>query len=107
MVLDVVVVGISRTGHAGRGVDIDNVDEEDVIEQYRRRWGWVKQGLYPGTAELDPYIRGNIFVLACLHPPQSPTREAVCRSSDKYQARRLPGVHPEHSTTASVRGSNG
>ncbi|GFX62070.1 hypothetical protein TNCV_2227961 [Trichonephila clavipes] len=43
----------------------------------------------------------------CLHPPRSPTREAECRSSGKYQARRLPGVHPEYSTTASGRGSNG
>ncbi|GFV06917.1 RNase H domain-containing protein [Trichonephila clavipes] len=30
------------------------------------------------------------FILECLHPPRSPTREAVCRSSGKYQARRLP-----------------
>ncbi|GFU76179.1 hypothetical protein TNCV_1233301 [Trichonephila clavipes] len=33
--------------------------------------------------------------------------EAVCRSSGKNQARRLSGVHPEYSATASVRGSNG
>ncbi|GFV06954.1 hypothetical protein TNCV_2917141 [Trichonephila clavipes] len=25
----------------------------------------------------------KIFILACLHPPRSPTREAVCRSSGK------------------------
>ncbi|GFS62983.1 hypothetical protein TNIN_492201 [Trichonephila inaurata madagascariensis] len=41
------------------------------------------------------------FVLACLHPPRSPTREAVCRSSGKNQTRHLPGVHPEYSATAS------
>ncbi|GFW79610.1 hypothetical protein TNCV_1428701 [Trichonephila clavipes] len=49
----------------------------------------------------------NKFVLACLHPPRSPTREAVCRSSGKNQARRLPGVHPEYNATASGRRSNG
>ncbi|GFV56005.1 hypothetical protein TNCV_2729091 [Trichonephila clavipes] len=47
------------------------------------------------------------FVLACIHPPERPTREAVCCSSGKDQARCLPGVHPEHSTTSSGRGSNG
>ncbi|GFT29393.1 hypothetical protein TNCV_757491 [Trichonephila clavipes] len=31
-----------------------------------------------------------VFILECLYPPRSPTREAVCRSSGKYQARRLP-----------------
>ncbi|GFT05194.1 hypothetical protein TNCV_122561 [Trichonephila clavipes] len=48
-----------------------------------------------------------VFILECLYPPRSPTREAVCRSSGKYQARRLPEVHPEYSTTVSGRGSNG
>ncbi|GFU78340.1 hypothetical protein TNCV_528831 [Trichonephila clavipes] len=33
-----------------------------------------------------------VFILECLHPPRSPTREAVCGSSGKYQARRLPEV---------------
>ncbi|GFV95337.1 hypothetical protein TNCV_4587121 [Trichonephila clavipes] len=41
------------------------------------------------------------FILVCLHPPRSPTRKAVCRSSGKYQARRLPGLHPEYNATAS------
>ncbi|GFY08408.1 hypothetical protein TNCV_1358141 [Trichonephila clavipes] len=50
---------------------------------------WVKQGLYPDAAL------------------RSPTREAVYRSSGKYQARRLPGVHPEYNATTSVRGPNG
>ncbi|GFU55470.1 hypothetical protein TNCV_2812861 [Trichonephila clavipes] len=40
-------------------------------------------------------------------PTTESTREAVCRSSGKNQARRLPEVHPEYSTTASRRGSNG
>ncbi|GFV62516.1 uncharacterized protein TNCV_3866971 [Trichonephila clavipes] len=53
------------------------------------------------------HVRVIIFILAYLHPPRSPTREAVCRSSGKYQARRLPGVYPEYSTTASGRRSNG
>ncbi|GFT19810.1 hypothetical protein TNCV_4992711 [Trichonephila clavipes] len=39
-------------------------------------------------------------ILAGLYPPRSPTRDAVCRSSDKYQARRFPGVYPEYSDTA-------
>ncbi|GFT30925.1 hypothetical protein TNCV_1683031 [Trichonephila clavipes] len=45
--------------------------------------------------------REIVFILECLHPPRSPTREAVCRSSSKYQARRLPEIHPDYSTTAS------
>ncbi|GFW62088.1 hypothetical protein TNCV_1685191 [Trichonephila clavipes] len=49
----------------------------------------------------------NNFVLACLLPARSPTKEAVCRESGKHQAWRLPGVHPEYSPTASGRGSNG
>ncbi|GFW90025.1 putative transposase-like protein [Trichonephila clavipes] len=55
---------------------------------------------------MDPYICVKNFILACLHPPRSPTREAVCRSSGKNQAQRLPGVHPEYNATASGRGSN-
>ncbi|GFX21701.1 hypothetical protein TNCV_1200811 [Trichonephila clavipes] len=51
--------------------------------------------------------REDNFVLACLHPPWSPTWEAVCRSTDNSQARRLPGVHSEHSATASGRRCNG
>ncbi|GFU65056.1 hypothetical protein TNCV_4130621 [Trichonephila clavipes] len=50
--------------------------------------------------------REKNFVLACLHPPRSPTREAVCRSSGNYQTWRLPGVHQEYNATASGRGSN-
>ncbi|GFW01650.1 hypothetical protein TNCV_4085651 [Trichonephila clavipes] len=44
--------------------------------------------------------------MACLYPPRSPTREAVCRSTANNQTRRLPKVHPEYSATASGRGSN-
>ncbi|GFU69965.1 hypothetical protein TNCV_3980591 [Trichonephila clavipes] len=33
-------------------------------------------------------------------PPQSPTREAVCRSTGKNQERSLPGVHPGYSPIA-------
>ncbi|GFX57329.1 hypothetical protein TNCV_3914921 [Trichonephila clavipes] len=61
----------------------------------------------PGHSSIGFISTKHNFVLACLHPLRSPTREAVCRSSDKYQARRLPGVHPEYSTAASGRGSNG
>ncbi|GFT84188.1 hypothetical protein TNCV_1150041 [Trichonephila clavipes] len=43
--------------------------------------------------------REMVFILECPQPPRSPTREAVCRSSGKYQARRLPRVHPEYSDT--------
>ncbi|GFX99830.1 hypothetical protein TNCV_258691 [Trichonephila clavipes] len=45
------------------------------------------------------------FILASFHSPQSPKKEAVCRSSGKKQARRLPGVHPEYSAKAPGRGS--
>ncbi|GFU00677.1 transposable element Tcb2 transposase [Trichonephila clavipes] len=61
----------------------------------------------PGRSNIGSISAKHNFVLECLHPPRSPTREAVCRSSSKYQARRLPGVHPEYSTTASGRGFNG
>ncbi|GFX96446.1 hypothetical protein TNCV_1441211 [Trichonephila clavipes] len=56
------------------------------------------------TREQQHWIhkRENNFVLVCLHPPQSPTREAVCRSSGKNQARR----YLEYTqNTASGRGS--
>ncbi|GFX75403.1 hypothetical protein TNCV_2546741 [Trichonephila clavipes] len=49
----------------------------------------------PGPSSIGSIKVKYNFILACLHPPRSPTREAVCRSSDKYQARRLPGVHPD------------
>ncbi|GFV16691.1 hypothetical protein TNCV_4418781 [Trichonephila clavipes] len=53
-------------------------------------------------------MREENFILACLHPPpRSPTGEAVCRSSGKYQAWRLPVVHPEYSAAALGRGCNG
>ncbi|GFX19432.1 retrovirus-related Pol polyprotein from transposon 412 [Trichonephila clavipes] len=58
--------------------------------------------------KISGFMKSEIcFILECLHPPRSPTREAVCRSSGKYQARRLPEVHSEYSTTESGRGSNG
>ncbi|GFX29715.1 hypothetical protein TNCV_2750491 [Trichonephila clavipes] len=50
--------------------------------------------------------REMVYILKCLHPPRSTTREAVFRSSGKYQAQRLPEVHPEYRTTVSERGSN-
>ncbi|GFY26921.1 hypothetical protein TNCV_930621 [Trichonephila clavipes] len=55
----------------------------------------------PGHSSKGSISVKHNFVLACLHPPRSPTREAVCRSRGKNQVRRLPGVHPEYSTTAS------
>ncbi|GFW63091.1 hypothetical protein TNCV_4454391 [Trichonephila clavipes] len=59
-----------------------------------------------GHSCIESISAKNNFVLAFLHPPRSPTREAVCQSSGKNQARRLPGVHPEYGTTASGRESN-
>ncbi|GFV95089.1 hypothetical protein TNCV_3708841 [Trichonephila clavipes] len=41
-----------------------------------------------------------------MHPPITDSNK-VCRSSVKNQAQRLPGVHPDHTATASGRGSNG
>ncbi|GFS88857.1 hypothetical protein TNCV_3569551 [Trichonephila clavipes] len=50
----------------------------------------------PGHKISGSMKREMVFILECLHPPRSPTREAVCRSSGKHQARRLPEVHPEY-----------
>ncbi|GFX33501.1 hypothetical protein TNCV_1006621 [Trichonephila clavipes] len=55
----------------------------------------------PGHEIVGSMKKEIIFILECLHPPRSPTREAVCRSSGKYQARRLLRVHLEYSDTAS------
>ncbi|GFV07115.1 hypothetical protein TNCV_3601351 [Trichonephila clavipes] len=51
---------------------------------------WVKQGLHPGTQLTSIHKRELDFILVCLHPTQNLTREAVCRSSGKNQARSLP-----------------
>ncbi|GFX20290.1 hypothetical protein TNCV_1438491 [Trichonephila clavipes] len=56
-------------------------------------------------------IFGSIGVTR-LHPDVPPpttesNKGAVCRSSGENQARRLPGVLPEYSATASGGGSNG
>ncbi|GFU67235.1 hypothetical protein TNCV_729031 [Trichonephila clavipes] len=59
----------------------------------------------PGHSLFGSISAKNNFVLVCLHPPRSSTREVVCRSSGQFQTRCLPGVHPEYSTTASGRGS--
>ncbi|GFX60667.1 uncharacterized protein TNCV_4917171 [Trichonephila clavipes] len=59
-----------------------------------------KLALVPLNPTLNTQLRPGV-------PPRSPTREAVCRSPGTNQARRLPGVHPEYSTTAPGRGSNG
>ncbi|GFW77544.1 hypothetical protein TNCV_2499361 [Trichonephila clavipes] len=61
----------------------------------------------PGHSSIGSISTRKTFVLAYLHPPRSPTREAVFRSSGKKQARRLPGVHLEYNATASGRGTNG
>ncbi|GFW30375.1 hypothetical protein TNCV_453131 [Trichonephila clavipes] len=61
----------------------------------------------PGHSSIGSISVRQNFVLACLHPPRSPTREAVCRATDNSQARPLPGVHPEYSAIVSGRGSNG
>ncbi|GFX40630.1 hypothetical protein TNCV_2374141 [Trichonephila clavipes] len=61
----------------------------------------------PGHSCIGSISAKNNFILVCLHPPQSPTREAACQSSGKNQAWGLPTVHPEYSATASGRGSNG
>ncbi|GFW83730.1 hypothetical protein TNCV_668431 [Trichonephila clavipes] len=61
----------------------------------------------PGHISIGSISVKQNFVLACLHPAWSPTREAVCRSTDNSQSRRLPGVYPEYSATASGRGSDG
>ncbi|GFU10521.1 hypothetical protein TNCV_2273491 [Trichonephila clavipes] len=52
-------------------------------------------------------MRKRIFILACLHPPRSPTRGGSVPVIWQNQARRLPEVHPEYNATASGRGSNG
>ncbi|GFU50086.1 hypothetical protein TNCV_3210811 [Trichonephila clavipes] len=43
----------------------------------------VKTKLLPGHSCIGSTSVKNHFVLACLPPPRSPTREAVCRSSGK------------------------
>ncbi|GFT91087.1 hypothetical protein TNCV_2008901 [Trichonephila clavipes] len=151
MILDIVLL-VSTTGHvsAGKGVNIDTLDEEsslfkeeDVAEVYKLLEEVYKllvtvsiKGIggcdsvedvtvtedgddsdvhKRSSSEITPleeFSIGSIstkynLILACLHPPRSPTRKAVCRSSGNNQARRLPGLHPEYSTTASGRGSNG
>ncbi|GFX92535.1 hypothetical protein TNCV_710401 [Trichonephila clavipes] len=57
----------------------------------------------PGYSSIASIRVKYNFILMCLHPPRSPTREAVCRSFGKNQARRFPGLHPEYSDTASGR----
>ncbi|GFU00298.1 uncharacterized protein TNCV_4258571 [Trichonephila clavipes] len=75
-------------------VEDDDVEAEGIEEDI---FGF---GLYPVTADLNPYTRNK------LHPGVPPpttnsTREALCRSTDIGQAQCLPGIHPGYSTTAS------
>ncbi|GFV94028.1 hypothetical protein TNCV_3356771 [Trichonephila clavipes] len=54
-----------------------------------------------------PVKTGNLrgsgsFLLACLHPLRSTTKEAVCQLSGTGQTRRLPGVHPEYRTVCAT-----
>ncbi|GFT11112.1 hypothetical protein TNCV_1084641 [Trichonephila clavipes] len=41
----------------------------------------------PGHSRLGSKCEKNKLILACLHPPRSTTREAVCRSYGKNQVR--------------------
>ncbi|GFX13797.1 hypothetical protein TNCV_3421091 [Trichonephila clavipes] len=61
----------------------------------------------PGRSSIGSIEVKQNFILVCLHPPRSPAREEVCRSTDNSQARRLSGKYPEYNAAASGRGING
>ncbi|GFW75937.1 hypothetical protein TNCV_3247021, partial [Trichonephila clavipes] len=54
------------------------------VEQFRRLKGLANIQAFTLAQQTWIHMRRKInFILACLHPPWSPTREAVCRSSGK------------------------
>ncbi|GFV31737.1 hypothetical protein TNCV_2442081 [Trichonephila clavipes] len=61
----------------------------------------------PGHISIGSISAKHNSILACLPPPRSSTRVAVCRSSSQTQARCLLGIHPEYSATTSGSVSSG
>ncbi|GFV38434.1 hypothetical protein TNCV_4393151 [Trichonephila clavipes] len=85
--------------------EVIRLKNEHVRKLYRS-WEWVEQGLYPGTAYLDPQAQEKTSSWrASTHHRVQQGRQRAGHLA-KSQARRLPEVHPEYSATASGRGSN-